>query len=187
METLANLESFVRSAETGSFSTTAQRLSLTPAAVSRNVAMLERNLGVPVVPPQHTQAPSEGSRRAFPARSPRQSRGVAGLYCERRDRPRRADRRAQGQHGPDLRGRLYCAVTPGVFETISEGPPRLALRESAGGPHRGRARHSNRGGHRTGARCCIAHARAFAHHCRRLAGLSKRPEAAIRSVRACRV
>src|SRR3954452_6522494 len=46
METLANLESFVRSAETGSFSTTAQRLSLTPAAVSRNVARLERNLGV---------------------------------------------------------------------------------------------------------------------------------------------
>ena len=46
METLANLESFVRSAETGSFSITARRLSLTPAAVSRNVAMLERNLGV---------------------------------------------------------------------------------------------------------------------------------------------
>src|SRR5882762_426918 len=46
METLANLECFVRSAETGSFSTTARRLSLTPAAVSRNVAMLERNLGV---------------------------------------------------------------------------------------------------------------------------------------------
>src|SRR6266849_7590880 len=46
METLANLESFVRSAESGSFSTAARRLSLTPAAVSRNVAMLERNLGV---------------------------------------------------------------------------------------------------------------------------------------------
>src|ERR1700676_1673329 len=46
METLANLESFVRSAETGSFSTTARRLSLTPAAVSRNVTMLERNLEV---------------------------------------------------------------------------------------------------------------------------------------------
>src|SRR4030081_386848 len=46
METLANLESFVRSADTGSFSITARRLSLTPAAVSRNVAMLERNLGV---------------------------------------------------------------------------------------------------------------------------------------------
>ena len=46
METLANLESFVRSAEAGSFSVAARRLALTPAAVSRNVAMLERNLGV---------------------------------------------------------------------------------------------------------------------------------------------
>lgn len=46
METLANLESFARSAEHGSFSEAARRLSLTPAAVSRNVAMLERNLGI---------------------------------------------------------------------------------------------------------------------------------------------
>ena len=46
METIANLESFVRSAETASFSAAARRLALTPAAVSRNVAMLERNLGV---------------------------------------------------------------------------------------------------------------------------------------------
>jgi DNA-binding transcriptional LysR family regulator len=46
METLANLESFVRSAESGGFSPAARRLGLTPAAVSRNVAMLERNLGV---------------------------------------------------------------------------------------------------------------------------------------------
>lgn len=46
METLANLESFVRSAEAHSFSAAARRLSLSPAAVSRNVAMLERNLGV---------------------------------------------------------------------------------------------------------------------------------------------
>src|SRR3979409_956624 len=46
METLVNLESFVRSAETGGFSAAARRLSLTPAAVSRNVAILERNLGI---------------------------------------------------------------------------------------------------------------------------------------------
>jgi DNA-binding transcriptional LysR family regulator len=46
METLANLESFVRSAEHRSFSEAARHLGLTPAAVSRNVAMLERNLGV---------------------------------------------------------------------------------------------------------------------------------------------
>jgi DNA-binding transcriptional LysR family regulator len=46
METLANLESFVRSAESGSFSAAARRLALTPGAISRNVAQLERNLGV---------------------------------------------------------------------------------------------------------------------------------------------
>jgi DNA-binding transcriptional LysR family regulator len=46
MESLANLESFVRSAEAGSFSGAARRLALTPAAVSRNVATLEANLGV---------------------------------------------------------------------------------------------------------------------------------------------
>ena len=45
METLANLESFVRSAESGGFSAAARQLGWTPAAVSRNVAMLERNLG----------------------------------------------------------------------------------------------------------------------------------------------
>jgi DNA-binding transcriptional LysR family regulator len=46
LETLANLESFIRSAECGGFSAAARRLGLTPAAVSRNVATLERNLGV---------------------------------------------------------------------------------------------------------------------------------------------
>jgi DNA-binding transcriptional LysR family regulator len=46
METLSNLEAFVRSAECGSFSGAAHMLALTPAAVSRSVAMLERNLGV---------------------------------------------------------------------------------------------------------------------------------------------
>jgi DNA-binding transcriptional LysR family regulator len=45
METLANLESFVRAAEGGSFSEAGRRLGLTAAAISRNVAMLERNLG----------------------------------------------------------------------------------------------------------------------------------------------
>jgi DNA-binding transcriptional LysR family regulator len=46
METLANLESFVRSAEGGSFSEAGRRLGMTAAAVSRNVAILERNLGI---------------------------------------------------------------------------------------------------------------------------------------------
>ncbi|HSX52354.1 MAG TPA: LysR family transcriptional regulator [Cellvibrio sp.] len=46
METLASIESFVRSAETNSFSAAARLLGLTPAAVSKNVATLEKKLGV---------------------------------------------------------------------------------------------------------------------------------------------
>lgn len=46
METLSGILSFVRSAEAGSFSAAARRLSLTPAAVSKNVAKLETDLGV---------------------------------------------------------------------------------------------------------------------------------------------
>lgn len=46
MEPLSHLESFVRSAEGGSFSEAGRRLGLTPAAVSKNVARLEARLGV---------------------------------------------------------------------------------------------------------------------------------------------
>jgi DNA-binding transcriptional LysR family regulator len=46
METLANLDCFIQSAMCGSFSAAARRLGVTPAAVSRSVAILERNLGV---------------------------------------------------------------------------------------------------------------------------------------------
>ena len=46
MESLSNIESFVRSAELGSFSAAARRMSLTPGGVSKNVAKLEASLGV---------------------------------------------------------------------------------------------------------------------------------------------
>ncbi|MES2257173.1 MAG: LysR family transcriptional regulator [Pseudomonadota bacterium] len=46
MEPLNYLESFIHSAETGSFSAAARRLGLTPAAVSKNVARLEASLGL---------------------------------------------------------------------------------------------------------------------------------------------
>lgn len=46
MESLATIEAFVRSAETGSFSAAARRLGVTPAAISKNVAKLEGRLGV---------------------------------------------------------------------------------------------------------------------------------------------
>jgi len=46
VETLNNIECFVRSAESGSFSEAARRLGLTAAAVGKNVAKLEVGLGV---------------------------------------------------------------------------------------------------------------------------------------------
>ncbi|WP_426234837.1 LysR family transcriptional regulator [Pseudomonas sp. TWP3-2] len=46
METFSSIESFVRSAEVGSFAEAARRLSLTPAAVGKSVAKLEARLGV---------------------------------------------------------------------------------------------------------------------------------------------
>lgn len=46
MDRLGNIEAFVRTAETGSFNAAAKRLGLTPSAVSRRVAQLERELGV---------------------------------------------------------------------------------------------------------------------------------------------
>lgn len=46
MDRLGNIEAFVRTAETGSFNASAKRLGLTPSAVSRRVAQLERELGV---------------------------------------------------------------------------------------------------------------------------------------------
>lgn len=45
METLGNLESFVRAADVGSFSEAARRMGVSAAAVSKNVARLETRLG----------------------------------------------------------------------------------------------------------------------------------------------
>jgi DNA-binding transcriptional LysR family regulator len=46
VENFGSIESFIRSAEAGSFAEAARRLSLTPAAVGKNVAGLEARLGV---------------------------------------------------------------------------------------------------------------------------------------------
>lgn len=46
MDTLNGIACFVRSAESGSFAEAARRLGLTPAAVGKNVARLESELGV---------------------------------------------------------------------------------------------------------------------------------------------
>jgi DNA-binding transcriptional LysR family regulator len=45
MDDLRNLESFLKTVDSGSFSTAANRLGVTPAAVSKHVAQLEHGLG----------------------------------------------------------------------------------------------------------------------------------------------
>jgi DNA-binding transcriptional LysR family regulator len=58
METLANLESFIRSADCGSLSAAARQLGVTPAAASsNNPAMLERNLRVRLFQRSRRSAP----------------------------------------------------------------------------------------------------------------------------------
>ena len=46
MQQLSHLDAFVRAADAGSFSAAARQLGITPAAVSKNVARLETQLGV---------------------------------------------------------------------------------------------------------------------------------------------
>ena len=110
METLANLESFVRSAETGGFSAAARRLSLTPAAVSRNVAMLERNLGVRLFHRSTRKLTLTEAGERFLLAIRGNLERLQSVDRQRRDGSRRAGRRAQGQHGPDLRRRLHPAA-----------------------------------------------------------------------------
>ena len=158
METLANLESFVRSAETGGFSAAARRLSLTPAAVSRNVAMLERNLGVRLFQRSTRKLTLTEAGERFLHAIRDNLDELQAVDCERRDGSRRTGRRAQGQHGHDLRGRIHPAAAAGIPETLSECPRRLAVRKPAGRSDCGRFRRGDRRRHRAGAGLGVARA-----------------------------
>ena len=46
METLSNIESFIATVVHGNFSAAARKLGLSPAAVSRNIAQLEKKYAV---------------------------------------------------------------------------------------------------------------------------------------------
>src|SRR6516164_5793114 len=99
METLANLESFVRSAEAKGFSAAARRLTLSPAAVSRNVATLERNLGVRLFQrsTRKLTLTEAGERFLYAIRDNLEELQAAIVGVG-------TDRGAQGEHEPQLRG-----------------------------------------------------------------------------------
>jgi DNA-binding transcriptional LysR family regulator len=66
LSTLPNLESFARTYETGSFTSAARVLSVTPQAVSRSVARLEHTLGVTLFRrTTRTCAPTEAALRYY--------------------------------------------------------------------------------------------------------------------------
>ena len=176
METLANLESFVRSAETGRFSAAARRLSLTPAAVSRNVAMLERNLGVRLFQRSTRKLTlTEAGERFLLAIRDNLEELQAG-DCKRGDGPRRAGGRAQGQHGPDLWRRLHPAAAAGVPGTLSRRSPDWQFETRQVDLIAEGFDAAIGGGIESGARLGIARACALAHHRGCLAGLSERHE-----------
>ena len=81
METIANLECFARSAEAGSFSEAARRMSLTPAAVSRNVAVLEQNLGVRLFHRSTRKLTLTETGERFLASMKDSLEGVASSHC----------------------------------------------------------------------------------------------------------
>ena len=182
METLANLESFVRSAEARSFSAAARRLSLTPAAVSRNVAMLERNLGVRLFQRSTRKLTlTEAGERFLHAIRGNLEELQASIASVATDR---------GEPAGVLKVSLGLAfgvdyILPLLPEFLKRYPnvhpdwqfeSRLVDLIAEGIRRRDRRRH------RSGTGCRVPHACAFAHHCRCVAFLYERPHAAGRSI-----
>ena len=110
METLANLESFVRSAKAGSFSVAARALALTPAAVSRNVAMLERNLGVRLLHRSTRKLTLTEVGDRFLQEIGKNLEGLQNAIAATATDKGEPAGLAQGQHGPVFRRELYPAA-----------------------------------------------------------------------------
>ena len=187
METLANLESFVRSAEARGFSAAARRLSLTPAAVSRNVAMLERNLGVRLFhrSTRKLTLTEAGERFLHAVRGNLEElqASIASVATDRGE-PAGVLKVSLGlTFGVDY----ILPLLPEFLKRYPRCPSRLAVRKPAGRSDRRRIRRGDRRRHRTGAGRGVSHACAVAHHCRCVPVLYERPDAADRSIGARRL
>ena len=172
METLANLKSFVRSAETGGFSAAARRLSLTPAAVSRNVAMLERNLGVRLFQRSTRKLTlTEAGERflhAIRGNLEELQASIASVATDRGE-PAGVLKVSMGlTFGVDY----ILPLLPEFLKRYPNVRARLAVRKPAGRSDCRRIRRCDRRRHRAGARRGVAHAGALAHHRRCVAVLS---------------
>ena len=186
METLANLESFVRSAETGGFSAAARRLSLTPAAVSRNVAMLERNLGVRLFHRSTRKLTlTEAGERFLHAIRGNLEELQASIASVATDR---------GEPAGVLK--VSMGLTFGIDYILPLLPEFLQRYPKVRPDWQFESRQVDLiaegfdaaigGGIELAPGVVVTHAGAPAHHCRCVAGLHERPDAADRSGGACR-
>ena len=131
METLANLEMLRSQRQAGGFSAAARLLGLTPAAVSRNVAMLERNLGLRLFHRSTRKLNLTRSRRAF-------LHDIGGNLEALQDADCRASSGGSEPAGvlklslsPNVRHRLSPASAAGISHALSAHPPGMAFREPA--------------------------------------------------------
>lgn len=116
MQPLGHLESFVKSAESGSFSAAARLLELTPAAVSKNVARLEAGLGVRLFQRStRSLVLTEGGQRLL-----QQISGALGTLTDAVNHAAEADRQPAGtlkvSMGPAF-GRVYLVPLLDAFLT----------------------------------------------------------------------
>ena len=164
METLANLESFVRSAETGGFSAAARRLSLTPAAVSRNVAMLERNLGVRLFQRSTRKLTlTEAGERFLLAIRGNLDELQASIASVATDRGEPAGV-LKVSMGMTFGVEYILPLLPEFLKRYPQRSRRLAVRKSPSRSHCGRFRRGDRRRHRSCAWSGIAGPCARAHH-----------------------
>jgi DNA-binding transcriptional LysR family regulator len=107
------LECFVRSAEVGSFAEAARRLSLTPAAVGKNVAQLEARLGVRLFQRSTRKLTLTEAGQRFLARSATAC-APSSTPWPTWPAPKASRRVAAGEHGHGVRAAV-CAAAAGEF------------------------------------------------------------------------
>jgi DNA-binding transcriptional LysR family regulator len=129
MSTLAGIELFAATVEAGSFAAAARRLGVTASAVSRRVAQLERELGVPLLARTTRTLSLTNDGRAFHARCVR----ILEELREAREAIARATRRPSGVlrvDAPIALGRVLIAPRlPGFLERYPEIRLELSLRD----------------------------------------------------------
>ncbi|WP_394843743.1 LysR family transcriptional regulator [Pendulispora brunnea] len=119
MGTLAGIEFFTATVEAGSFASAARKLGVTASAVSRRVAQLERELGVPLLSRTTRSLSLTEDGRAFHERCVR----ILGELREAHDAMARASRKPSGLLRVEVPVALgHAVITPKVPRFLERYP-----------------------------------------------------------------